>query len=305
MMRTEVEELVKQAFEAGVEEFSAVVNAATEVLTREKELREGSGLVFIDPEAVRTVAVIGDIHGDIDSLVHILTDGEVENADRIIFLGDYGDRGTASVEVYHLLLTLKVSAGKGKKIILLRGNHEGPPDMPVMPHDLPLFFTRKYGARGRRLYSRVKELWEYLPYAVLVPGSYMMLHGGLPASVTSVEEIAHARETHPSSSIFEEILWSDPIEGRGYFMSMRGAGWMFGEEVTEAVLHAVGVKTLIRSHEPCEGVLARPRGKILTLFSRKGAPYYNNRAAFLIMDEAMLREALNAPELARKGARIW
>jgi protein phosphatase len=304
-MQTEVEAWVKQAFTADVEEFSALINAAKNVLTREKESREGSGLVLIDPDAVRTVAVIGDIHGDIDSLAHILTDRDVENADRIIFLGDYGDRGTASVEVYHLLLTLKVSAGNSEKIILLRGNHEGPPDMPVMPHDLPLFFSSIYGTRGRELYSRIKELWEFLPHAVLVPGSYMMLHGGLPAAITSIEEIAHAHETHPSTSSLEEILWSDPIEGRGYFMSMRGAGWRFGEDVTEAVLRAVGVKTLIRSHEPCEGVEVRQRGKILTLFSRKGAPYYNNRAAYLIVDEPILREARDATELARKAARIW
>ncbi|RZN37000.1 MAG: serine/threonine protein phosphatase [Methanophagales archaeon ANME-1-THS] len=304
-MQTEVEALVKQAFEAGVEEFSGLINAAKNVFTREKELREGSGLVLTHPDAVRTVAVIGDIHGDIDSLAHILTDSDVENADRIIFLGDYGDRGTASVEVYHLLLTLKLSAGNGGKIILLRGNHEGPPDMPVMPHDLPFFFSKKYGARGRELYRRVKELWEYLPHAVLVPGSYLMLHGGLPAAITSIEEIAHAQDTHPATSSFEEILWSDPIEGRGYLMSTRGAGRMFGEDVTDAVLRATGVKTLIRSHEPCEGVEVQQRGKILTLFSRKGAPYYNNRAAYLIVDGAMLREARDASELARTAARIW
>jgi len=303
-MHEDIEGWVKQAFAASVEEFSVLIDDAKETLNREKESRAGSGLVLIAPEAVKTVAVIGDIHGDLESLVHILSDADVEKADKMIFLGDYGDRGAESVEVYYLLLTLKVSVGKGEKMILLRGNHEGPPDMPVMPHDLPRLFARKYGRRGRELYNRVKELWEYLPHAVLVPGSYLLVHGGLPATVTSVEDIAYARETHPSSSIFEEILWSDPIEGTGYFMSMRGAGWMFGEDITDAVFRAVGVKTLIRSHEPCEGVDVRQRGKILTLFSRKGAPYYNNRAAYLILDEPMLREARNATELARNAARI-
>ena len=304
-MHAEVEGWAKRAFAAGVEEFSALIDAAKEALNREKESRAGSGLVLIAPEAVNTVAVIGDIHGDLESLVHILGDPDVGEADKIIFLGDYGDRGTESVEVYHLLLMLKVSAGEGEKIILLRGNHEGPPDMPVMPHDLPLFFTRKYGARGRELYTRIKELWEYFPHAVLVPGSYLMAHGGLPATITSGEDIASARETHPSSSIFEEILWSDPIEGTGYFVSMRGAGWMFGEDITDVILRAVGVKTFIRSHEPCEGVEVRQSGKVLTLFSRKGAPYYNNRAAYLILDEPMLRDAVDATELARNAARIW
>ncbi len=304
-MHAEVEEWVKKAFEARVEEFSALINEAREVLKRENGLRAGSGLVRIAPQAVRKVAVIGDIHGDIESLVHVLRDTDVETADRIIFLGDYGDRSEESVEVYYLLLTLKALAGIGEKLILLRGNHEGPPDMPVMPHDLLLFFTSKYGARGRELYNRIRELWEYLPYAVVVTGSYLMVHGGVSATVTSSEDIAYARETHPSSSTFEEILWSDPIEGKGYFSSLRGAGRMFGEDITDAVFRAVGVKTLIRSHEPCEGVDVRQRGKILTLFSRKGAPYFNKRAAYLVLDETILRDAKDAGELARNAARIW
>jgi len=240
-----------------------------------------------------------------------LKDIEDLNADKIVFLGDYGDRGSESVEVYYLLLKLKVSEWKEeekekkKKIILLRGNHEGPPDLPVMPHDLPLLFSAKYGAEGKAVYAEIKKLWEYLPYAVLIEGRYLMLHGGLPVNITSIEDIAFAHESHPASSDFEEILWNDPIDGKGDFYSMRGAGRMFGEDVTERVLRAVGVKTLIRSHEPCEGVEVRQRGKVLTLFSRKGSPYFNTRAAYLILNENALREAKDAAELARSAARIW
>lgn len=304
-MHPEIGTLARRAFTASAEEFSALLDAAHDQLAGEHEAREGSGLLLIEPGSAGRIAVVGDLHGDLESLVHILTDREVEKADRIVFLGDYGDRGTASVEVYYLLLTLKTSKASSEKLVLLRGNHEGPPDMPVMPHDLPLFFSRKYATQGRELYSRVRELWEFLPHAVLVPGSYVMLHGGLPAAIRSVEELAQANETHPSTSSFEEILWSDPIEGRGYFMSSRGAGRLFGEDVTDAVLRTLGVRTLIRSHEPCEGIEVRQGGRILTLFSRKGAPYYNSQAAILIIDEPMLRAALDASELARNAARVW
>jgi diadenosine tetraphosphatase ApaH/serine/threonine PP2A family protein phosphatase len=308
-MQAEVDEWVRKAFDASVEEFLALLEEAKEILDEEKEGREGSGLVRISPQAVRNVIVVGDIHGDMESFVHILKDIEDINADRIVFLGDYGDRGSESVEVYFLLLQLKVSDGKGKenakKIIMLRGNHEGPPDMPVMPHDLPFLFTKKYGVRGKEVYEKIKEFWEYLPYCVLVEGRYLMLHGGLPVNVASIEDIAFAYESHHASGNFEEILWSDPVEGKGDFNSMRGAGRMFGEDITERVLRMVGVKMLIRSHEPCEGVEVRQGGKILTLFSRKGSPYFNTRAAYLILDENALREAKDAEELARSAARIW
>ena len=298
IMHVEVEKWSKKACVASVGEYSALIDAAKVVLEQEIALREGSGLVLVVPQAVKGVIVVGDIHGDMESLVHILKAEDMEKADRIIFLGDYGDRGGGSVEVYYLLLMLKVSVRE--KGIMLRGNHEGP--MPVRPHDLPSLFTKRYGAKGNTLYKKLKELWAYLPHAVLVEGRYLLLHGGLPRNVASIKDIAYAHET--ASSNFEEILWSDPVEGKGYFHSLRGAGMLFGENVTDKVLRAVGVKTLIRSHEPCEGVKVQQQGRILTLFSRKGAPYFNTRAAYLVLDENALREAKDAAKLAR-DARIW
>ena len=297
-MHVEVEKWSKKACVASVGEYSALIDEAKVVLEQEIALREGSGLVLVVPQAVRGVIVVGDIHGDIESLVHILKAEDMEKADRIIFLGDYGDRGEGSVEVYYLLLRLKVSVKE--KVIMLRGNHEGP--MPVRPHDLPSLFIKRYGAKGNTLYKKLKELWTYLPLAVLVEGRYLMLHGGLPRNVASIMDIAYAHES--ASRNFEEILWSDPIEGKGYFHSLRGAGMLFGEDVTEKVLRAVGAKVLIRSHEPCEGVKVQQKGRILTLFSRKGAPYFNTRAAYLVLDENALWEAKDAAKLVR-DARIW
>jgi len=84
----------------------------------------------------------------------------------------------------------------------------------------------------------------------------------------------------------EEILWSDPEEGIiGTYPSPRGAGKLFGEDVTAKFLRMLNVKVLIRGHEPSEaGYKINHHGKILTLFSRKGEPYFNNQAAYLQLD---------------------
>ena len=304
MQPEEVTGWVGEAFDASAEAFHDLLTDAIQLLAEEHQARNGSGLIRIEPRMVRSVAVIGDIHGDLESLVHILTQHEVLNADRLIFLGDYGDRGEASVEVYYVILQLKLAAGRAERVLLLRGNHEGPPDLHFRPHELPFFFTKKYGAPGMDLYRAVKALWAQLPYAVLMTGRYLMLHGGVPVGVTSLDEIAYAHEAHPETSILRELLWNDPLEGQGCCESFRGAGKLFGEDVTDAVLRLAGVKTLIRSHEPCEGVQVRQGGRILTLFSRTGAPYYNQRAAYLLLDEASIREPKDANELARMARSV-
>ena len=250
--------------------------------------------------------VIGDLHGDLDSLIFILKDSkfiqalESENQVYAVFLGDYGDRGSYSPEVYHVVLTLKSMFREN--VIMLRGNHEGPPDMEFGPHDLPYFLRGRFGANWKKVYGELRQLFDLLCHSAVVEGKYLMLHGGLPENIISLSDIAWAHETHPTKSHLEEILWSDPGEEEASYPSPRGAGRVFGREVTKAVLGRLGVKTLIRSHEPCDGIVVQQKGRVLTLFSRKGPPYYNSQAAYLEID--LSRQAMDAYKLAREARRF-
>ncbi|RLG36692.1 metallophosphoesterase family protein [Candidatus Alkanophaga liquidiphilum] len=297
MLSVDCEELKSKVRGASSAEFSRLVDEVSEVLKAEGERRGGSGLVEL--AASGKLAVVGDIHGDLRSLLFILNG--VRGADKILFLGDYGDRGDESVEVYLVILELKRRFGDA--VILLRGNHEGPPDLQAVPHDLPLFFRRKYGGEGVRLYEKVRAFWELLPFSAMVKRRYLFVHGGVPTHVASKEDIAFAHEMHPQRPNFEEILWSDPAEGQGSMPSFRGAGQLFGEDVTERALSVLGVRTLIRSHEPCDGgVEVRQHGKVLTVFSRKGMPYMNRYAAYLLLDAT--EPAKDAYELVRASVRF-
>ncbi len=65
---------------------------------------------------------IGDIHGCIDQLVKLVESTiNICSGDRIIFLGDYIDRGNNSREVVDFILNLR---NNGIEIITLIGNHE-------------------------------------------------------------------------------------------------------------------------------------------------------------------------------------
>ncbi len=231
--------------------------------------------------------IIGDLHGDLKSLLNILynsafTQKLAENKDStLIFLGDYGDRGPHSAEVFYIILKLKLAFPE--QVILLRGNHEGPEDLKASPHDLPLQFQARFKENWKTAYYEIRELFGCLYNAVLVEERYLMIHGGLSANINSVTDLARAHLTHPETELLEDLLWSDPNEIiKTVSLSSRGAGKFFGRSVTENVLNKIGVKVLIRGHEQCKnGFKLNHNGKVLTLFSRKGAPYYNAYGAYL------------------------
>lgn len=276
-------DVADEAERARPKEFMELVSKAKSILEAERmglsnSYKVSGGLVLLPPEG--RALVIGDLHGDLESLKHIL--GESPDGDWIIFLGDYGDRGERSPEVWYTVLKLKVAYPSS--VILLRGNHEGPADLTPFPHDLPQYFMERFGSSmGSELYEEIKGLFPLLYHAVLVEGRYLMVHGGLPSKARTLNEIAEADALHPSEPHLEEILWSDPRDHiRGTAPSPRGAGYLFGEDVTLRILGIANAKTVVRGHEPCPfGFETLHNGRIFTLFSRMGPPYYNEEAAYL------------------------
>jgi len=309
-----LEELRRAALNASLWEEAEIVREAAKIFQEERELgyvrdkavKVEGGLVKLPPEG--ELIVVGDIHGDLESLIHILKDSrfieeaEAEGNVRILFLGDYGDRGNFSPEVYYIVCWLK--ARFPKKVILLRGNHEPPGDLTPMPYDLPHQLASKYGKNWEEAYGRILELFEAMPYVALVEGKYLLLHGGVPSKAKDISDLAYAHEKHPAESHLEEILWSDPEEGiSGTYPSPRGAGLLFGADVTKQILGMVGASTLIRGHLPAdEGVMVNHEGKVLTIFSRKGPPYFNSYGAYLKISLEV--PPLNAYQLSMQAARF-
>jgi serine/threonine protein phosphatase 1 len=66
--------------------------------------------------------VIGDIHGCLIELGHMIEGLPLESGDRLVFLGDYIDRGPDSKGVVDYLLQLQQR--RDLEIICLKGNHE-------------------------------------------------------------------------------------------------------------------------------------------------------------------------------------
>lgn len=286
MMKTLLHELEKM----DLIQFTELVQEVSNQLEKERLLKKLDGLfinedlIYCTPSSIERCIIIGDIHGDLDTLLKIIEKINIneikEQKAVIVFLGDYGDRGEKSPEVYYLLLKLKSILKE--KIVLLRGNHEGPDDLLAHPHDLPLFFIDKYGQEGYALYLRIKKLFEKFYLAFVVLNKLIALHGGIPSNALSMDDIAIAKKIHPKKRLLEEILWNDPMDEYGIRESYRGAGKLFGPDITENFLKRNNLLVLIRGHEPAKlGYFISHNGKVVTIFSRKGAPYFNEKAAYL------------------------
>ena len=287
-----------------VDEFLQLVEDVAQLSEKESgrvgSLKITGKLVSIPPAG--DAVVVGDIHGDLESLRYILKhSGFIEKAEKgenvyMIFLGDYGDRGPYSPEVYYVVLKLKQLFPE--HVVLMRGNHEGPPDLLAYPHDLPTHLHRKFGEASSCIYEELRKLFGCLFTAVLVEDRFIMLHGGVPSHASKIEDLAYAHVKHPRERHLEEILWSDPYEGmKGTYSSPRGAGRLFSENVTDKLLKMLHVNVLIRGHEPSdEGFKINHNGKSLTLFSRKGPPYHNSYGAYLQL--SLSEEVEDARQLA-------
>ncbi|MEM3673205.1 MAG: metallophosphoesterase family protein [Candidatus Bathyarchaeia archaeon] len=302
-MQSLLNQIVKEALEIQHNQFGEVVDKATEMLSGENG-RVGNFTVegrLVKLEPVGEALVASDFHGDIESLIDILKDSiflQKMSKNRqafLIFLGDYGDRGAYSAEVYYTVLKLKLLFPQ--QVILMRGNHEGPEDLMASPHDLPYQFQIRFGENWNVAYIKVRELFKHLYNAVLVRELCLIIHGGPPSQAKTLEDLAYAHVKHPKQSFLEEMLWSDPNEMvEEVCASPRGAGKLFGEKITNEALERFNVKILIRGHEPCtEGYKINHKGKVLTLFSRKGPPYFNVCGAYL--DFELSRKYENAEQL--------
>jgi protein phosphatase len=302
-LTTEYTQIVKDSLEVKAEAFDRLVEHATELICAEKGRTRNFSIIgrLVKLNPTGRSLIVGDLHGDLESLIEIFRKSDfLKRLDRtkdstMIFLGDYGDRGAYSVEVYYVLLQLKLLYPN--QIVLMRGNHEGPDDLIPDPHDLPEQFQRRFGDEWTEAYGKIRKLFTCMYNAVLVEERYLMIHGGPSLRAHKLEDLAHAHDAQSKQDLLADMLWSDPSDNiRETSASPRGAGKLFGANVTDRVLERFRVKILIRGHEPCaEGFRIDHHGRVLTLFSRKGPPYFNAYGAYLDVDLAEKPE--NAEQL--------
>ncbi len=192
------------------------------------------------------IAVVGDLHGDyrafsaLQQAVNPVEDG-------IIFLGDYADMGPNGVEVIEGVRSL--IRKYPRSVVALKGNHENyteDGDPMFGPCTLDIEVASKGRSWQKYFHDEFESFVDKLYLAAIIPGETLFVHGGISDKIKRQSDLRH-----PTKGIEYDILWSDPFNGYGQQPSMRGGDCIeFGKDVTSKVCDSLGVKRIIRSHQP-------------------------------------------------------
>jgi len=208
--------------------FEELIDQASKVLEKE------SRLIQIPSEG--KVVFVGDTHGDLEASQQV-THQFLKKPYRIVFLGDYVDRGDDSEENIQYLLELKLKHPEG--IILLAGNHEG--FMVKQFH--PSSFWSSISFEEREGYGL---LFSKFPLAATTQNGILAVHGALP-DLKSLEEI---NKIELGDESWDRMVWGDFVEGEVESVGDLWGRPQFGRAYFERMMERYQQQVLVRSHQP-------------------------------------------------------
>lgn len=203
--------------------------------------------------ADKSVVFVGDTHGDRNASERVFSQ-YLSSDDVIVFLGDYVDRGPDSAGNLELLLRTKLA--HPDRVFLLMGNHESWAVTSFSPAD----FWQRLPPQEERA---IAEALSFLPFAATHPRGVLALHGALP-DVETIEEIEGIQL---GSSNWRRITWGDWADRPGQVIDPGAFGRpTFGRGAFETIANRLGLKALVRSHQPFSPTLLF-KDRCLTIFT--------------------------------------
>eukprot|EP01066_Platyproteum_vivax_P010855 Platyproteum_vivax@DN4888_c0_g1_i1.p1 len=260
-------------------------------------IKRVTNIVGQEPNLLRLkdpITVVGDIHGQYYDFVKLLDVGGDPEVTQYVFLGDYVDRGSFSIECLLLLYALKINFPT--RIWMLRGNHEC--------RQMTAFFNFRDECEYKfdlAVYTAFMESFDTLPVSATINGKFLAVHGGLSPDLRTISQVSnlHRFNEPPRNGLFCDLLWSDPVDeekeehtaiSEPYFPNdVRGCSFFFGYEAASTFLEKNGLLSVIRAHEAqLEGYKMHQTNTktgfptVITIFSAPNyCDCYNNKGAVL------------------------
>lgn len=279
-------DLISQPQKISNLKFEIILN----ILKTVKNILEEENLLleFGFKEIVEDVYVIGDIHGNLETLTRLIEIINRNNPRVVIFLGDIVDRGPKQFECLLIVLALKILYPS--KYYLLRGNHE-----TLEMNEYYGFFQDFFSRFNNQIkFSEILSIYNVLPICALINRAILCLHGGIPQDNDILKKL-QGQKCKDFRAIFNsnaqdiyQIMWNDPKSGLvGFSDSFRGKGIkFFGNDVFENFMKYNNLKYLIRAHE-CfpEGYRWFFNNRLLSIFSSANyrGSYIPNPASYAII----------------------
>lgn len=246
----------------------AILKAATVLFAKAPSVSE----VEAAPDGC--VVVVGDLHGQLHDLLFLIKERGLpcEN-NKYVFNGDLVDRGNRGCEITLLLLALKLATPDC--VFINRGNHE-----EAFINIYSGFEEEVLAKYDHKVFQMFQNCFDWLPYATVVNNAAFVVHGGPPGADVKVSDIKSlprgpeaTRETtnEKQENWYKDMLWSDPHPDGAFVGTMpskRGAGFLWGKDISERFLAKNNLEIIIRSHQCVSGGIETCHGgKVFTLFS--------------------------------------
>jgi len=230
---------------------------------------------------------VGDTHGELQVSEAVIRE-YLNGRNKIIFLGDYVDRGPKSLENINFLLSQKIK--HPDSLYLLMGNHECEKAIPCAPGD----FWQKL---DKGLYNEYCDLLANLSYVAVTPNGIIASHAALP----DVHRLEHINDLPLGSIGWQHTVWGDWEAERSFLLNRQSDDVrpMFGRDKFERIMSGFGKNVLIRSHQPGLPVSIYD-GSCITLSTN---PRYINRIQTIALVDSQ-REIKNIDDLEILGIRL-
>ena len=250
---------------------------------RAKDILMGQPMLL---ELEAPLKIAGDIHGQYGDLLRLFDTCGYPPESNYLFLGDYVDRGSQSLEVICLLLALKVKYPEN--FFLLRGNHEC-----ASINRLYGFYDECKKRYNIKLWKVFTEVFNCLPVAGIIDDKIFCMHGGLSPELTKLDQIQRIMRPIevPDTGLLCDLLWSDPsTDIKGWTEGDRGVSYTFGADVLSTFLQKQDLDLICRAHQVVEdGYEFFGNKQLVTIFS---APNYcgdfDNNGAVMSVDQSLL-----------------